>query len=151
MRKGFTVASAVMMCFGLAAGLGWSQAPEDDDSDPKRSGEPNQVSEFMRAKLEHSQKVLEGLATEDYKMIARHSQELSLLSLAAQWNVLQTPEYAEQSAEFRRSVDAISKAAKKKNLDGAALAYMATTIKCVECHKHVRGVRMAKADTRPSN
>jgi cytochrome c556 len=102
--------------------------------------------DFMRLKLDHSQKTLEGLALEDYDKMAKHSQELSLLSLAASWQVLQTPEYAQQSLEFRRAADALTAAAKKKNLDGAALAYVDVTMKCVNCHKYVRGVRMAAVE-----
>ena len=103
---------------------------------------------FMRSKLEHSQKLLEALVIEDFKGMAKESQALSLLSLAASWQVLQTPEYAQQSLEFRRAADAIHNAAEKKNLDGAALAYVEMTMKCVNCHKYVRGVRMAAAEPR---
>lgn len=108
--------------------------------------QPDALGEFMRAKLEHSQKILEGLTTENYDMIAKNSQELSLLSLAASWQVLQTPEYNQQSLEFRRLADQISKAAEDKNLDGAALAYVGMTMKCVECHKYVRGAKTAQLD-----
>ena len=104
------------------------------------------IEAFMRAKLTHSQEVLEGLTTENYDQIAKHAQELSLLSQAASWNVLQTPEYKQRSLEFRRSADALTKAAKKKNLDGAALAYVDVTLKCVNCHKYVRGVRTASVE-----
>jgi hypothetical protein len=105
---------------------------------------------FMRAKLDHSQKMLEALAMEDFNGMAKESQALSLLSLAASWQVLQTPEYAQQSLEFRRAADAVHNAAEKKNLDGAALAYVQMTMKCVNCHKYVRGVRMAAAEPRAS-
>lgn len=99
------------------------------------------VADFMRAKLGHSQHVLEGLALEDYDLIARGAQELALASQASSWQVLQTEEYARQSAEFRRSCDALRTAAKQKNLDGAALAWMEVTMKCVQCHKYVRDQR----------
>jgi hypothetical protein len=59
--------------------------------------------------------------------------------------VLQTPEYLQQSQDFRRTADAVTEAAKKKNLDGTALAYVELTMKCINCHKYVRGVRMADA------
>ncbi|MFM7072477.1 MAG: hypothetical protein ACKO38_11875 [Planctomycetota bacterium] len=110
-----------------------------------RAQEPNKVSEFMRAKLVHSQKVLEGLAVENFDQIAKNAQDLSLLSQAATWQVLQTAEYRDRSTEFRRSADALAEAAKKKNLEGAALAYVDMTMKCVNCHKYVRQVRMARA------
>ena len=103
----------------------------------------DKVAVFMRGKLEHSQKVLEGLALEDYDKIAKNAQEMSLLSQASTWQVLQTPEYHDRSVEFRRSVDAVTEAARKKNLEGAALAYVEVTMKCVSCHKYVRKVRMA--------
>ena len=104
------------------------------------------TSDFMRLKLEHSQKVLEGLALEDFQLIAKHSQEISLLSQAANWRVLQTPEYLQQSLEFRRTADGLTEAAKAKNLEGAALKYVDLTMKCVHCHKYVRGVRLARVD-----
>lgn len=102
---------------------------------------PDAVAVFMRAKLTHSSAVLEGLAVEDYDMIARGAQELSLASQASSWQVLQTEDYARQSAEFRRSCDSLRTAAKAKNLDGAALAWMEVTFKCVQCHKYVRDQR----------
>ena len=104
------------------------------------STEPNEVAVFMRPKLKHSQGVLEGLTTENYEMIAKHSQDISLLSQASTWQVLQTVEYRERSTEFRRSVDALTEAAKKRQLDAAALAYVDVTLKCVNCHKYVRAV-----------
>src|SRR5262249_32038462 len=106
------------------------------------------LSRFMRAKLEHSQKMLEALAIEDFEQLAKHGQEMSLLSQAEAWQVLQPREYLQHSVEFRRSADAVTDAAKKKNLDGAALAYMDMTLKCVNCHKYVRKVKMAAAEPR---
>ncbi len=116
-----------------------------------QSAEPqaNNVREFMRAKLTNSQKVLEGLSLEDFDLIAKNSQAMSLLSQAANWQVLQTPEYLQHSQDFRRAADAVTEAAKKKNLDGAALGYVELTMKCINCHKYVRGVRMAHAKPLP--
>jgi cytochrome c556 len=93
---------------------------------------------FMRSKLFHSEKTLEGLATEDFTLIAKHSQAISLLCEDELWSVLRTKEYQDRSDEFRRSVDAITKAAREKDLDAATLAYVDTTMKCVSCHKYVR-------------
>jgi hypothetical protein len=50
------------------------------------------------------------------------------------------------SVEFRRSTDALSLAAKEKNLNKATLAYLGVTMKCVSCHEHVRDVRTAQVD-----
>ncbi len=104
------------------------------------------VATFMRAKLGHSQKLLEALTTEDYDAMAKESQQLSLLTLAEQWEVLQTADYQQHSREFRRTAEALTEAAKKKNLDGAAFAYVELTMKCVNCHKYIKKARMASVD-----
>ena len=45
------------------------------------------LSRFMRQKLEHSQRVLEGLALEDFAMIAENARKLKELSEDARWRV----------------------------------------------------------------
>lgn len=133
--------------------MGFALAQGDKKADKKKSKEPskktsepvetNDVHEFMQMKLDHSKGILEGLVVEDYDKIAKNAQDLSLLSQAASWQVLQTPDYLQHSLEFRRSADTLTEAAKKKNLDGSALAFMEVTMKCVNCHKYVRNVKMA--------
>ncbi len=107
---------------------------------------PNEVSAFMQLKLDRSKDLLEGIVLEDFPAIAKHSQQLSLLSQESTWQVVDTPEYVRHSAEFRRAVDSISQAARDKNIDAATLGYMEMTLKCVQCHKYVRDVRMAQVD-----
>lgn len=109
----------------------------------------DKVAVFMQAKLKHSQLVLKGLATEDFDLIAKNSQAMSLLCEDEMWQVLQTPEYRARSAEFQRSVDAVTEAARKKNLEAATLGYVDVTLKCVNCHKYVRKVRMARLEEFP--
>jgi hypothetical protein len=133
----------LVTCLMLASA---SRAADEEETDLPA----DKVSKFMQVKLAHSQKVLEGLALEDFDEIAKHSQEMSLLSQSSTWNVLQTPEYLRQSGEFRRTADALTQAAKKKNLDGAALAYVELTLKCVQCHKYVRDVRKETSAKHPS-
>lgn len=103
----------------------------------------NQVSKLMRLKLGHAERVLEAVAMEDFDLLAKESQALSLLTQEEVFQVLVTPEYVRHSTEFRRSADALTKAAREKNIDAAALSYVDMTMKCVNCHKYVRDVRMA--------
>ena len=107
------------------------------------SQESDNVGAFMRAKLEHSQNVLEGLTTEDFGMISKSASQMEILSQEASWQVLQTPEYRQQSLEFRRAVKALKEQADKESIEGAALAYVDVTMKCVRCHQYVRSVRNA--------
>lgn len=110
------------------------------------SAQRNQLSDFMRVKLKHSQRVLEGLVLGDFDEIAKNSQDMSLLSLAETWQVIQTPQYVEYSRKFRKAADALTETARKKNLDAATKAFNLVTTRCVECHKYVRDVRMARLD-----
>ena len=102
------------------------------------------TKEFMREKLENSQKVLEGLALEDFDLISAKAQKLSAMSQAAGWQVFDNPDYAQQSVDFRKAVEGLSRAAERKNIDAATLSYMKVTMSCVDCHKLVRGKLMAK-------
>jgi len=108
------------------------------------SKEAADVKELMQQKLKHSQKVLEGVATGNFDEIAKHADELIILSKEAEWKVVKTPRYEMYSNDFRRNAEALAQNAKEKNLDGAALAYVDLTLNCVKCHKYVREVRMTR-------
>jgi hypothetical protein len=141
MKQVYAAAAALTIWLVVGGGpLGAQEADPEGDN----------LAVFMRAKLVHAQHVLEGICTQDFPLIAKHAQELSLLSQAAGWQVLQTPLYQQHSAEFRRAADAVTKAAQQRNLDGAALAYFQMTMSCVSCHKYVRTVQAARLDRPPS-
>ncbi len=115
---------------------------------PGDAAPKSKLSDFMRVKLRHSQDVVEGLVLADFELIEKNAQDMSLLSLAETWQVLQTPQYLEYSKKFRAATDALAEAARKKNLDKATEAYNVVTLRCVECHKYVRDVRMARLDVK---
>lgn len=102
---------------------------------------PTRVIEFMRPKLNYAQRILEGLTTENYGMIAENARALTKLSDAADWSVLPSLDYSTHSTEFRRLSSELTRAANKRNLDAATLAYVQLTMNCVDCHKHVRTTR----------
>jgi hypothetical protein len=136
----FTKFFAAMMLVLTSCLATVASAQEAEDPAPTDG-----VITFMRAKLDHAQHVLEGLTTDDFDMIAKGAGQMEVLSQEAAWQVLQTPEYRQQSGEFRRATRALKDAALKKNLDAAALAYVDVTLKCVRCHEYVRHVRSADA------
>ena len=130
MRRRFLFLACLL---GLAAFAGVCYAED----------QPDKILLFMKEKLEHSKKVLEGLTKEDFDLIVKHAEQMSLLTEDEMWQVLQTPEYLDRSKEFLRSVERLKEAGRKKNLEGAALAYVDITMKCVSCHSYVRKTRMA--------
>ena len=104
---------------------------------------PPTTKEFMRDKLELSQRILEGVALEDYDLIVTKATRLSAMSKEARWQAFQNPDYERYSIEFRQHADSLAKAGREKNLDSATLAYVRMTMSCVECHKFVRGKLVA--------
>jgi hypothetical protein len=106
--------------------------------------EPDALSDLMKKKLEHSQKLLAGIAKGDFKVIAKQSDELMLISKEASWRALKTPRYELYTNEFRRRLTDLREAAEKKNIDAAALAYVDMTLTCVKCHKHIREERIGR-------
>ena len=139
MTKDFVIAAALV--FGSAACL--QAIAQKDDPDKKVR------NVLMQAKLKSAQKVLEGVAVGDFALIERNAEELVIISKKAEWQILKTPDYVRFSEEFRRHADVLGEQAKKRNLDGAALAYVQITMDCVNCHKHVREVRIARGEPSP--
>jgi len=128
-HRWFLVGVAVVGCMsGFTAGRAADDKPKDN---------------IMKQKLVHSQQLLEGVALADFAKIEKNADDLIILSHKAAWRVLQTADYIRFSDEFRRGCEGIIKMAKQKNIDGASLAYVQVTLTCVNCHKHVREVRMA--------
>jgi cytochrome c556 len=130
----------------ILAGLALLVAVPALSGDKRDDKERTKIGKLMKKKLESAQKVLEGLALEDYDKIVKHADELMDISKSVEWYVHKTPQYEVRSNEFRRSVDGLIEKAKQKNLDGVALAYVETTLSCVKCHKYVRSIGMGRLD-----
>lgn len=129
---------AVVAAAALAAGHGRA------DDRPKPADPPKKPT-VMQRKLTHAQKVLEGLATEDYKKIGANADGLLDCIKDATWKIAQTDRYELYSGDFRRGVEGMKKAATDKKIDAAALAYVDITLTCVKCHRYLRDEGIALA------
>lgn len=142
MRRRLRIAlSVVVLAFLVPPLSGDSGVPKKAQSEDSKK-----VSELMRKKLEHAQKVLEGIALNNFDLILNHADALMQLTKEIEWQAIKTPRYEVQSNEFRRAVENLQEKATQKNLDGAALGYVELTLSCVKCHKYVREVRMTRLD-----
>lgn len=139
MRKLSWILTASVL--GLLLALPWAPA-----ADARKEEQA-----LMRRKLTESQKVLEGIAMNDFEKISSGAEELISISKTAEWKVLKDPQYELFSNEFRRRADQVARAARDKNLDAATLGYVEMTMTCVRCHKHVREVRRTDAGPIPMN
>ncbi len=106
--------------------------------EPAQEKKGDELKTFMQLKLDHAKGILEGLTTENYEQIAKSAQALNALSLQSSWNTYTTLDYLDHSSDFRRAIHELTKAAREKNLDRAALGYVGLTVQCIECHRYLR-------------
>jgi len=132
-----SIVGILLLVFLVLAGstFGLTQEKKPDPKKPT----------VMQRKLSHAQKVLQGLALADFEKIRTGSEELSLCVQEASWKAVNSPKYEVYSNDMIRTLDAMKKAAKEKNVDAAALAYVDLTLTCVKCHKYVREEKIGAA------
>jgi len=128
MKKKWYAVRALSAVFGLAASP--SQGPR--------------LNSVMREKLEHTQKILEAVVTSDWPSLESHSRELERLTDDSRWAVLKFPEYAKHSGAFVRAIQDLHRAAAQRDLEETPKAYIAVTLRCVECHRYLARARLAK-------
>ncbi len=103
--------------------------------DKKDETEP---SIWMKQKLTYTQRILNGLATEDYEMIAENAAAMKGLNRIESFVRGKTEGYRTQLKTFEFAVNELLRNSESKNLDGATLAFTQLTINCVSCHKELR-------------
>ena len=150
--------SLLFVIVGMILGAAWwlegpaSRADEDQKPAEKKAEKEKPgvkktlLRAFMRKKLSASQSILEGLAVEDFDLIADGAKQLKFTAGAAEFMVSNDPLYVEHADDFRRIANKLAVAAKEKRLEGATLAYVDLTMSCVECHKHVRSLPKEKEE-----
>lgn len=110
--------------------------------DKKKEEQPRKS--LMAQKLEHAQKVLAAVAQNDYSQVEKNAQELVRISNDLAWKQIRSERYEELGKEYRNELNGLIKAAKNKNNEAMALAYVKTSLACFNCHNHVREVRIAQ-------
>jgi len=98
----------------------------------------------MREKLGHSQKILEALTTSNQTLLLTESEALTRIAASPVWNELRTPELRVYTDNFLKAVADLNASAKRRDLDTAAVNYTALTTSCYQCHKHLKGARIAR-------
>src|SRR3569623_1054565 len=92
--------------------------------------EDKSSSIIMARKLDHSKGILEGLATDDFELIATNAKVMSTFTQLESWFRADVPEYKAQLELYRVANKELIRQADAKNLDGAALAYVQLTLSC---------------------
>ena len=135
----FTNRATPFIVASLVCGLGvWLTCPAQETPQNMRGVRP-----FMRMKLDASTKVLEGLTTENFRMISEGAQTLKKMSTAERWRVSNDALYRQYSAEFTQLAERLAEKANAHNIDGATLAWVECTMSCIRCHNHARTIKIA--------
>jgi len=134
LRGRWIVAIVVLPVF--ASGV-WLACRADEPPEAARGVRP-----FMRMKLEASSKILEGLTTENFRMIQEGAKTLHTMSAAEKWRVSNDVLYRQYSREFNQEAERLVDQANARNLDGATLTWVECTMSCVRCHKHARAIKI---------
>lgn len=140
----------------LAAQLA-AQTEKSEKSQPKEppqardgvrdDGRPvTDLRQFMRAKLAASNKILEGLATDDLALVKDGARSLNKMSLSEKWRANNDVMYKQFSAEFQRVTTDLIQAAEDGNEDLATLKWMGAMMACIECHRFVRSTLVVDQD-----
>jgi cytochrome c556 len=135
-RHWLALSAAAALTFTASHGFGQPSRKKDVVDTPPLPGE----AQVMQVKLKHAQALMAALAKEDYAQLEAHAEALVAITRATEFlRAYKTEEYEFQSRAFQKSAETLAEKARKKNLDGAALAFIDMNISCVGCHNHFRG------------
>jgi hypothetical protein len=117
---------------------------QDEPGSADKKDEPQQaLQRFMRQKLQASNLILEGLCTEDLKMVTDGAATLMKMSKEEKWRVSNDMMYRRYSKEFVNAVEELEQEAKDNDMDGTSMAWVNVTMKCLKCHEWVRNTVIA--------
>lgn len=113
-------------------------------TDEKKNVGGDDTVVLMQAKLVHSQKVLEGLVTQDFNAIEKAASALSRISLSPPPNLEKAGDKSDEQVyehfrmEFARLAGQLEGHARRKELEATAYVQQNLTATCIACHDYIR-------------
>jgi hypothetical protein len=101
-------------------------------------------SDWMKQKLEMSQKILAGLTQGDFETVETNAQKMNVVNFMEKLVASDQPHYKEymrQLNAFETANRELLRQSAAKNIEGSTLAYMQLTVSCVHCHRVVRDAK----------
>ncbi|APZ94956.1 hypothetical protein [Fuerstiella marisgermanici] len=99
---------------------------------------------MMQAKLQHSQNILAGLVTQDFKSIEKAAAALSKISLTPPPDLEKAGDKSDEQVyehfrmEFARLAGQLERMARRKELEATAYVQQNLTATCIACHDYIR-------------
>lgn len=122
-------AIALLVIVAITGSTSWAQEPR--------------IKQVMRAKLDHSQKILEAVVTSNWQLLDEESRQMAQVVRDPAWQSLVMPEFIRQSEAFLRATQDLSEASKARDLERASLGFVSLTTSCVNCHRYLARARIA--------
>jgi hypothetical protein len=147
-RIGFGICGLILVAAGIFA-LTSSPVSSDEvelipvevDSHKKTDNEIP-LDDLMDSKLRYSEKILAGLVTHDFALIAKSAESMKLIGLRHPKNMDKKEDdgevYEHFRMEFMRLASRLEEEAKKERLAGTAYFAQNLTATCVACHDYIR-------------
>jgi cytochrome c556 len=129
-RKGAVVMGLAAVAWALASATASSQTV--------------QTRQVMREKLELSEILLGAVVTGRWPVLAKNTQALVGVTTKPGWQVFEGPEYVKQTRAFLIATQALTDAAEQRDQRAAVTAYNGLVASCVECHRYVARMRIAR-------
>ena len=114
--------------------------PVEVDPGPN-ADEGVRLADLMDSKLRYSEKILAGLVTHDFELIAKSAESMKLIGLRHSRHFEKSEDgevYEHFETEFARQASRLEEEAKKEHLAGAAYFAQNLTATCVACHDYIR-------------
>lgn len=140
---------AVIICVAVLSVWFWSSGSRAQVTQvPYKQEDKSIVSQetqlVMAAKLTHSQKILEGLVTQDFEEVEKAAKALSGISLNPAPEFSKAGDKSDQQVyehfrlEFARQVTQLQRHARRKELEATAYVQQNLTATCIACHDYIR-------------
>ena len=110
---------------------------------PTPGAQALRMKQVMRAKLDHSQRILEAVVTSNWQLLDQESRQMGLVVREPAWQALVMPEFIRHSEAFLRATEDLNEAANARDLERASLGFVSLTTSCVNCHRYLARARIA--------
>jgi hypothetical protein len=125
---------------------GWAQDDKASDEQPGAT-KNNSSSVWMKVKLKSAENILRGLTLGDFDLIEENARRMNNFGRLEKLVHSRDAEYQTQLKFLEHANQELMRQSKKKNLDGATLAFVQMTTSCINCH---RALRDGKTDDKPT-
>ncbi|MCY3009178.1 MAG: hypothetical protein ACK5OC_14025 [Pirellula sp.] len=112
--------------------------PEQPEVAAPKVSKEQPISFWMAKKLDYSKSILESLTKGDFEKLEQDASQMRMLGKMEALVRRNNPNYRSQLQAFDLANNELVRQAKRKNAEGATMAFNQLTTSCVACHVLLR-------------